>query len=98
MRSRAKQHLKNEFLFYLFLFKLAPPLQSTITNFTNEPFILSVGNNYIIIILFPVLATTPNDSSEGSWSDREMAGRKLTGIGIKKSFYSSTYIAEIRAR
>ena len=48
--------------------------------------------------LFPVLATTPNDSSEGSWSDRKMAGRKLTGIGIKKSSPYGSHIAEIRAR
>ena len=46
-----------------------------------------------------MLATTPNDSSEGSWSDREMidGGRKLTGIAIKESSYGN-YIAEIRAR
>ena len=46
-----------------------------------------------------VMATAPNDSSEGSWSDREMTdgGRKLTGIGIKES--SDGYsIAGIRTR
>ena len=47
-----------------------------------------------------VMATAPNALvSEGSWSDREMidGGRKLTGIGIKKSSINN-YIAEIRAR
>ena len=44
-----------------------------------------------------MLATTPNDSSEGSWSDREMAGRKLTGIGIKQ-ISNGDSIALIRAR
>ena len=55
--------------------------------------------------LFSVMATAPNDSSKGSWSDREMidGGRKLTGIGIKKSSGGfiggfGTFIAEIRAR
>ena len=37
-------------------------------------------------------------SSKGSWSDREMAaGRKLTGIAIKKSD-GGYYINSIRAR
>ena len=46
-----------------------------------------------------VMATAPNDSSEGSWSDREMidGGRKLTGIAIKES-ESGGSIAQIRAR
>ena len=45
-----------------------------------------------------VMATAPNDSSRGSWSDREMidGGRKLTGIRIKKN--SDGFIARIRAR
>ena len=47
--------------------------------------------------LFSVMATAPNDSSEGSWSDGDIAGRKLTGIGIKESS-AGFYIAEIRAR
>ena len=51
--------------------------------------------------LFSVMASVGVDvgvSSEGSWSDREMAaGRKLTGIAIKES--ESVYrIARIRAR
>ena len=50
--------------------------------------------------LSSVMASAPNDdvSSEGSWSDREMAaGKKLTGIGIKKS-YNGNWITRIRAR
>ena len=49
--------------------------------------------------LSSVMASTPNDGvSEGSWSDREMAaGRKLTGIAIKKDS-SGNRIARIRAR
>ena len=47
--------------------------------------------------LFSVMSWALNDvSSEGSWSDRDMAaGRKLTGISIKESERS---IARIRAR
>ena len=46
-----------------------------------------------------VMATAPNDSSEGSWSNREMidGGRKLTGIAIKTGS-GINYIAKIRAR
>ena len=49
--------------------------------------------------LFSVMASAPNDSSEGSWSDKEMAGtgRKLTGIGIKQ-ISNGDSIALIRAR
>ena len=50
--------------------------------------------------LFSVMASAPNVgvSSEGSWSDREMAaGGKLTGIAIKTSA-SGNSIAKIRAR
>ena len=46
------------------------------------------------------MASAPNDgvSSEGSWSDREMAdGKKLTGIAIKKS-EGGGMITRIRAR
>ena len=48
--------------------------------------------------LFSVMAMAPNNSSGRNWSNREMidGGRKLTGIGIKKSNYGS--IARIRAR
>ena len=52
--------------------------------------------------LFSVMASAPNDgvSSEGSWSDREMAaGGKLTGIAIKEKEYArGGHIARIRAR
>ena len=48
--------------------------------------------------LFLVMGSAPNVSSEGSWSDREMAaGSKLTGISIKES-RAGSYIAQIRAR
>ena len=46
------------------------------------------------------MASAPNVgvSSEGSWSDREMAaGGKLTGIAIKMTL-QYTYIDRIRAR
>ena len=46
------------------------------------------------------MASAPNVgvSSEGSWSDREMAtGSKLTGISIKES-ETGLSIAQIRAR
>ena len=48
--------------------------------------------------LFLVMGSAPNVSSEGSWSDREMAaGSKLTGISIKKN-RGGDYIVQIRAR
>ena len=46
------------------------------------------------------MASAPDNgvSSGGSWSDREMAaGRKITGIAVKKS-ESGAYIVRIRAR
>ena len=49
---------------------------------------------------FPsVIASAHNAVSGNSWSDRKMVatGRKLTGIGIKKSS-SGNYITRTRAR
>ena len=46
------------------------------------------------------MATAPNNSSGDSWSDRKLAaGRKLSGINIKKDDNGKkTMVTRIRAR